>query len=87
MIQEINNNQIQGAGEKLLSNTSNQGKSIPENDADLSLQINYTSLINLAAQTEDNNSVEQARQLLLSGRIETLENIREAAENIIKLGI
>ena len=87
MIEEINNGQIQAAGEKPLSNTSNQAKSVPENDADLSLQVNYASLINSAAQTEDNNSVQQARQLLLSGQLVTLENIQEAAENIINLGI
>lgn len=62
---------------------------IPTQDADVSIQVNYASLIDKAMQApqDDAQRVQQARELFLSGQLETPENIREAAENIVKYGI
>lgn len=61
----------------------------PQNDADVSVQVDYASLIEQAMQQpeEDAQIVEQARELLLSGRLESPQNITEAAENIARFGI
>ena len=64
-------------------------RAIPDNDADVSVQVNYASLIDKAMQEpkESAQRVQEARELLLSGQLESPENIREAAENIVKYGI
>ncbi len=64
-------------------------RAIPDNDADVSVQVNYASLIDKAAQEPKDGvqRVQQARELLLSGQLESPENIREAAENIVEYGI
>jgi len=62
---------------------------VPDNDADVSVQVNYAFLIEKALQQPegDDQLVERARDLLLSGQLESQENIRQAAENIITLGV
>jgi hypothetical protein len=56
---------------------------------DASLQVNYDSLIEQAKQIppEDANVVQQAKELLSSGQLDNPENIRAAAETIVKFGI
>jgi hypothetical protein len=60
-----------------------------DNQVDASLQVTYDSLIEKAKEMpqEDAEAVERARRLLLSGRLESPENIRAAAENIAEFGI
>ena len=73
----------------LSSGQPKSARAIPDNDADVSVQVNYASLIDKAAQEpeDDAKRLQQARELLLSGELESQENIREAAENIVKYGI
>jgi uncharacterized protein YoaH (UPF0181 family) len=61
----------------------------PQNNADVSVQVDYASLIEQAMEQQqaDAQAVERARQLLLSGQLESPLNIKEAAENIVKFGI
>ncbi len=56
---------------------------------DASLRVDYEVLISKAQKAEKNESitVEDAKKLVKSGRLDTDENIREAAENIILFGI
>jgi hypothetical protein len=56
---------------------------------DASLQVSYDSLIEQAEQIapEDASVVQQARELLLSGQLDSPENIQAAAEAIVKLGV
>jgi hypothetical protein len=56
---------------------------------DASLQVTYDSLIEKAKEMprQEADAVERARRLLLSGQLESPENIRAAAENIAKFGI
>lgn len=68
---------------------SNVAGALPDNDADVSVQVKYAHLIQKAMQQPqtDTQRVQRARDLLLSGQLESPGNIREAAENIVKFGI
>ncbi|MEJ2701011.1 MAG: hypothetical protein P8Z79_01070 [Sedimentisphaerales bacterium] len=61
----------------------------PDNDVDVSLRVDYASLIEKASQQPEADAqiVQRAREMLLSGRLESPQNIRKAAENIVKFGI
>lgn len=89
MIDKIDPNQIQDHLQKSPSKQPDSTKIPPNNSVDVSLQVDYARLINQAAQTPqaDTEAVQQARELLKSGRLESLEYIQKAARNIIKYGI
>jgi len=59
------------------------------NDVDVSVQVDYASLVDKAMQPPktDDQLVQQARELLLSGKLDSMGMIREAAENILKYGV
>lgn len=88
MIEKIDNNQIHDFFEKLTSKQPNPADALPD-DQDVSVQVNYASLIDQAMQIPqtDVNKVEQARKLLLSGRLESPDNFRQAAEYMVTFGI
>lgn len=67
----------------------NSARALADKDEDVSIQVNYASLIEKAVgeQESDAQRVEKARTLLLSGQLETPENIKQAAENIATYGI
>jgi len=86
---KIDTNGIQDFVEKSASKQFGSSRTLSSNDADASLRVNYASLIDKAMELPDAdaNTVEQAQELLLSGKLESPENIREAAENIGTFGI
>lgn len=90
MIEKIDANQIPDILEKSPSKQPDSAKTTPPNNGvDASLQVNYASLIekaNQASQT-DSEAVQRAQELLLSGQLESPENTRAAAEDIIMFGI
>ncbi len=88
MIEKINNSQIQGFLDKSLKQPDTI-KQASTSNVDASLQADYASLINKAMQAQDSDAtaVQKAKELLLSGQLDNPENIRQAAENIIKFGI
>jgi hypothetical protein len=63
-------------------------RKISDIDADASLGINYTQIIETAlnTQAQDPDAVQKAKNLLLSGSLDSPEYTRAAAENIIKFG-
>ncbi len=89
MINNINNNQIQGLFGNSSFNQLSRPKASPNSNLDASLQVNYTSLINKAMQPpkDDADSVQKAHELLLSGQLEEPENFIAAAKNIEESGI
>ncbi len=89
MIEKIDANQIQGFLEKSSSRQSGSVGALPGDDADVSVQVDYASLIDRAMQAAqtDTQVVQQAKELLLSGQLESNQSILQAAENIINLGI
>jgi hypothetical protein len=89
MINKINNNQIQNIQDKSLAKQYPEPAKTAPNNADISLQVDHVSLMEKALQVpqDDTTAVEKAKKLLESGELENIENIRTAAENIIKFGI
>jgi hypothetical protein len=87
MIGKIRTNQIRELLEELSSRQP--GSAAPNNDKDVSVQVNYASLIDQAMQAPqaDDDIIAAARKLLMSGKLESPENIQAAAENIIMFGI
>ena len=67
----------------------NSSGALRGNDVDVSIQVNYASLVDKAMQPPktDDRLVRQARELLLSGKLDSKDIIRAAAENILKYGI
>jgi hypothetical protein len=59
------------------------------NDADVTLQVSFSDLIDKAKQPSADEAValEEAKQLLLSGQLTNRENVEAAAKNMLTLGI
>jgi len=89
MIEKIDTSHIQNLLEKSTSRQPGSAGALPNNDADVSLQLNYASLIDKATQLPqaDTNTIRKAQELLSSGQLEDPDNIRAAAENILTFGI
>jgi len=71
------------------SRQSNSAGALPDKDADVSVQVNYGSLIDKATQglPTDTQVVQRAREFILSGESESLKIIRKTAKDIIRFGI
>ena len=89
MIEEINNNQISDILKESSSKQTQETTGTAGNQASDSLQVDSESLIEKATQPpqEDVDALQRAQQLLLSGQLDSPQNIRAAAETIIKLGM
>jgi hypothetical protein len=89
MIERLNNNQVRDILKESSSRQPEPTMSSVNNQIDALLQVNCQSLIEKAKQPpqDDADAVQRAQELLLSGQLETPENIQAAAENIIKYGI
>jgi len=88
MIEKINNNNIQNIL-GLTSPMQSGPAAAPNKNEDASLQVDYAAIIDKAVQAQqtDAEAVQRAKELLMSGRLESLQNIRSAAENILELGV
>ena len=64
-------------------------RAFPDKDKDVSVHVNYASLIEKAVKQpeKDAQRIQKAKELLRSGQLESKERIKEAAENIYKYGI
>jgi len=89
MIDKVNNNQVSDILRETSARQPNCTRSSAECKAAASLQVSYDSLLETAQQepVDDAKTLERARQLLLSGQLDSPENIRKAAENIIDFGV
>jgi hypothetical protein len=88
MINRINNNQpLIEPGPA--SGPANQPRPLPRSGDDVSVQVDYASLIEKALQEPQDGAIaiQKARDLLLCGQLESPRNIREAAQNILDLGV
>jgi hypothetical protein len=86
MIDRIDNNQLlPGASSKF----PNAKRILSGNDLDVSINGDYSSLIEMAIKSPqtDEEMIEKARESILSGEIDSPQNILKAAENIITYGI
>ncbi len=89
MIENINTNQPQNLLENSSSSQPDSAGAAQNNQPDVSLKVEYASLIDKAAQIQqtDTSALQQAKELLASGRLESPQNFQEAAENIINFDI
>ncbi|MHC4725990.1 MAG: hypothetical protein ACYS17_02085 [Planctomycetota bacterium] len=89
MIEKVDTNQIQSFLEKTSSRPPNAAADSTKNEVGVTVQVDYAAFIDSAMITPKTDSliIEQTKELLLSGQLESPENIRKAAENIITLGI
>lgn len=89
MINNIHNNQAAHMmGKSPLPHTDATNKCLCD-ESDATVQVNFGDVIDQARQSAkaDADAVGKARELLLSGRLTSPENIRSAAESILTLGI
>jgi hypothetical protein len=89
MIEKVDNNQIQNILENTNSTQPNPVAKASDADLNDSLQVNYSELIEKAAQQQeiDETAIARAQELIASGQLESAENFNLAAENIINFGI
>jgi len=89
MIEKIDNNQIPDISRDSATKQSAESAGSKADQPDASLQVSYNSLIEKAKlpPQPDPDAVQQARQLILDGKLDSPENIRTTAENIAELGI
>jgi len=89
MINKIDAHQIQDVLARPASQQASSAKALADGGVDISLQINYASLVDKAMLTQrtDAEVVQHASELLRSGLLESPENVRAAAENIVKFGV
>lgn len=86
MIDKINNNPVYETDN---SNQAKARKCMSGNDTDATFRTDYDLLISRVIKSSENETqrVEQARKLLFSGQLDSVENIHKAAENITQFGI
>lgn len=89
MIEKMKNNQVSNMLNDLPAAQLSSSKTPAKTEPDASLQINSDSLIEQAKQApaDDADVIQKARELLLSGQLDYPENIRAAAESMIKFGV
>lgn len=89
MIEKLDINKIPAFLENSSSRQPNSTAAFQVGDADVSVQVDYARFIDMAIKTPqpDTLTVQQAKELLLSGQLESSENIKQAARNIVTYGI
>ena len=89
MIDKINNGQIADIYKDASKRQVPCSQSSGGNHADASLQVSYEFLLEQAKQEPVNDAdvVQRARHMLMSGELNSPENIRKAAENLLKYGV
>lgn len=88
MINNVTNNVGQALSQTPLPHSDPTGVR-PASDSDATIQMQFADILNRARQAEetDSDAVQKARELLLSGQLTSADNVRAAAENILKFGI
>ncbi|MBN1359538.1 MAG: hypothetical protein JW993_03050 [Sedimentisphaerales bacterium] len=89
MIDNINANQVGHIlGKTSLSNPDATNRRV-QDDTDATLHVSFADLINQAKEppTADAAAVAEAKELLLSGELTSLENIHSAAKNMLQFGV
>ncbi len=86
MINKIENNQLLAEASSKFPNAK---KILSGNDLDVSINGDYSSLVDMAIKgtQADVEMIQKARESILSGEIDSPQNILMAAENIITYGI
>ncbi|OHB49474.1 MAG: hypothetical protein A2Y10_16240 [Planctomycetes bacterium GWF2_41_51] len=88
MIDKVNNKQVSDILKDVAKQSQPLNRSVTDR-ADASLQISSESLIDQVKQipSENTSAVEEARRLIAAGKLDTPENIKAAAQAILKFGV
>jgi hypothetical protein len=88
MIQNINANTIQDILPKPTQRNGQGACPSTSAEGDATLQIQYAPLVAEAirASESDVEAVQRAKELLASGQLDTVENIRQAAQDLLDYG-
>jgi hypothetical protein len=89
MINNIDAHRTQDILQKPVSKKNRAGQTTDLPSPDASIKVGYGNLIADALQLAQarEGTVERARDLIASGQLDTPENIRSAATNMLQLGI
>lgn len=89
MIGKIDKTQLSELMAELASKQPRPADKPDKNGLDASVQIDYASLIRQAAEIPESgiDRIETARQLITSGLLESAENYKQAANNMLVFGI
>ena len=87
MIEKIHNQPL--IEPEASSRKPNSAGAHADNDADVSLQVNYSSFIEKAMQPPktDAQFIQRVKELLKSGQLDSKERIKEAAEYMVLFSI
>lgn len=88
MIDKIDNNKVSDIVKDVAKQSQPLNRSVADL-ADASLQISNESLIDKANElpSENTSAVEEAKKLIASGQLDTIDNIKAAAQSILKFGV
>ena len=88
MIDKIDINSIPELPSKPITQQTEANATTSSTD-DATLEVNYDSLIEKAMEIPESDAteVEKAKELIASGELESMDNIRAAAKDIIDLGV
>lgn len=89
MIDNINANQMGQVLPKPPSPQPDSASARAQTDSDVALQVDFANLVDQAQKTTvaDASDVQKARELLLSGELTSPENVKSAAQNMLRFGI
>jgi hypothetical protein len=89
MIDKVNTSHLQDILANAFAKEARSTEPGQNHPADASLQADYAALIKQAAAacSDDNTNLQKAKELLDSGKLETPENISQAAKNIAQFGV
>lgn len=91
MINNIDTSQMQHIPGKPPFQQPDPAKTPSVDNAEVSIQLGFDSLVQqtmeISEAKADADAVQEARRLLQSGRLDTPQNVRAAAEDILKFGI
>jgi len=89
MVNNIDVHRIQDLMPKPVGKKGRNGQTSDVPAPDASLDVEYGQLVTeaLGLPQADEQKVERARELIASGQLDTPENIRETAMNIIQWGV
>ena len=70
-------------------NQPDSGHALPDNDTDVSVQVDHANLIKKALQIPQSNTkdLSKIKEALLSGELDCPANIFEAAQNLYNYGV
>lgn len=89
MIHNIDNNRVGQIMGQASMPTPDPVNTRQTNEADAALHVSFADLISQAKDSAqaDAAAVEEARELLLSGKLTSPQNVQSAAQNILNFGI